>query len=286
MHSANISLIKRKVIIWTARKSINKELKLMRVGSFLSGLNISAVDISLCTTAVFTSVSEWVNATHGSSPHRCCQSSHHHHRTSIWWECISYCYTETVHPRTLSQCQFRYLRTTVKRITVVYLLFHSIQDNLQPSHERSAIYLLLHNNTWLNRANPNTMCFDQQFYYYTRTSKKPWQRKSFFLSVLFQTIKKMFLLGWWCSWNNKSYAATSSTFNILFVLRTSFLIKCYVCVYRQKCGNTRLQCARVESSVVSRIHEITNTASFTPSIKKASDNFMSKQREYNKPFAE
>lgn len=56
--------------------------------------------------------------------------------------------------------------------------------------------LLLHNNTWLNRANLNTVCFDQQLHYCTRTLKKPWQRKrtnlSFFQCYFRQKKKKCF----------------------------------------------------------------------------------------------
>lgn len=120
----------------------------------LFGLDITAV--ALCS---FTCVSVRVDTTHGSSPHRCCQSSHHHHRISIWWEYISYCCTETVHPRTPSQRQFQYLRTTSKRFT----------DNLRPS--QYIYYCSLHNNTWPNRADPNTQRA------FSSNSIKPWQRK-------------------------------------------------------------------------------------------------------------
>lgn len=44
-------------------------------------------------------------------------------------------------------------------------------------------------------------------------------------------------------------------------------------------------CPWHQECLVSRTHEITNTASFTQSIEKAPNDFISR-RDYNKPFAE
>ncbi len=148
---------------------------LMRVVWCLFGLNISAL---------FTCVSERVNATHGSSPHRCYQSSHHHHRISIWWEYISYCCTETVHPRTPSQRRFQYLRTTAKRFT----------DNLRPSQY---IYYCTITHDRTERIQTHSVLWAAILLLHAQFNKAMTKRRRkhpqifLFLSVLFQT--KVFL---------------------------------------------------------------------------------------------
>lgn len=254
------------------------------MGSFLSGLNITAID---CCFHKCVRVSKRYSRQFSSSllSEQSSSSSHLHmvgmHLLLLHWNCPSSHSVSVPVSVPENDSEENYSR-------VLALPFNPRQPATITWKERNISTTAQKHRTEPSKSKHNVLwpaILLLHAHFKEAMTKKT--NKSFFLSVLFQTDKKcFFLLGWWCSWNNKSYAATSPTFNILLVLRTSFLIKSYVWVYRQKCGNTRLQCARVESSVVSGIHEITNTASFTPTVKKASDNFMSKQREYNKPFAE
>lgn len=107
----------------------------------LFGNNTAAFDLLSKLCFFFTLLSKWVKVTYSSSPRRCCQNNHRHHRISIWWEYISYCCTETVHPRTQLQHQFHSLSVTMRKITAVHRQQQTSNHHMEGARDIS----LLHN---------------------------------------------------------------------------------------------------------------------------------------------